>query len=949
MTPTEATSLMQNADRKVYTPLDEASPPSESADEDRAFADTIAALKASLDRELANQELDLSGSFEHMLSIIRVLWGARETIEALAETQSTDKWLLSFDAEANAKKLMYAEKHYDDLLADAVNADLADLLVRMIGQRVHDEASLELLYELSAWGSVDVQNALYYAASDSQSAVLEFLLRHLEKNSTNIVAIMTQVCMYHHSQWQAMMHVPVTLNGLSLLDVVLARVAGIPSIISSGDVPKVVSWMTFLCEACQGPSEENQLLVASSDAVTIVRDFVMDGISFGPGTAETLQMQVQKCAAEVLLILMEGRADGTLHERLAAVMPVSAVVERLQVHYRAIEEWKQSPAHRSLLHHTLSMTKSLLHTDTSKDELQRNLHDFHAAIHLFCIVLHLLHDKQTIESYRTQWYEALANPKAFAAVAFFQREVVSIEIARNGAILTTYFLRPPTAKYLNETLRAKLIDHMDIGGDRALDVLTSDVANCSDVEEELTVIQGLVKNPSYSIMNKWHVWLRKNMLRLCFYINFVMLLCVQVNHSTVEDVHQANMRSGLWVVGTLGFVLLGVCAALWLYHALTTFCFNYCKQHVSPLKLSFTTSSDYWASTLHGFGAFAGYLEFFVAIFLVIFYMNMVTTTTKILAAVSVLWLFGAFLQGVRHVCRLYRFTVNVDKPADANLVATLASFWYSVLYDTLLSGSVITFGAYTLCAICGLGLSIPAVTMNFDVGPWGLMFFGFPLVDILATNDNLRFIATAMHSNMGKLGVTAVFGAIMIYLFSLVGFFHLQAELESEDHTVSHCSTLLQCYTTYIRYGLLSGGGIGDYISSTLSHELDFGNPGRYFERLVYDLAFFVLVITLFLNMVQGIIIDAFTAVREQTETKAALKRERCLVCNRSRSAIENLDGGHLNNFSRHIHHVHNFFHYFFYIQHVKAKQHPKELSGLERYVVEKLKAHDMAWIPRV
>ncbi|RHZ25357.1 hypothetical protein DYB37_008952 [Aphanomyces astaci] len=855
MTPTEATSLMQNEDRKVYTPLDEASPPSESADEDRAFADTIAALKASLDRELANQELDLSGSFEHMLSIIRVLWGARETIEALAETQSTDKWLLSFDAEANAKKLMYAEKHYDELLADAVNADLADLLVRMIGQRVHDEASLELLYELSAWGSVDVQNTLYYAASDSQSAVLEFLLRHLEKNSTNIVAIMTQVCMYHHSQWQAMMHVPVTLNGLSLLDVVLARVAGIPSIISSADVPKVVSWMTFLCEACQGPSEENQLLVASSDAVTIVRDFVMDGISFGPGTAETLQMQVQKCAAEVLLILMEGRADGTLHERLAAVMPVSAVVERLQVHYRAIEEWKQSPAHRSLLHHTLSMTKSLLHTDTSKDELQRNLHDFHAAIHLFCIVLHLLHDKQTIESYRTQWYEALANPKAFAAVAFFQREVVSIEIARNGAILTTYFLRPPTAKYLNETLRAKLIDHMDIGGDRALDVLTSD----------LTVIQGLVKNPSYSIMNKWHVWLRKNMLRLCFYINFVMLLCVQVNHSTVEDVHQANMRSGLWVVGTLGFVLLGVCAALWLYHALTTFCFNYCKQHVSPLKLSFTTSSDYWASTLHGFGAFAGYLEFFVAIFLVIFYMNMVTTTTKILAAVSVLWLFGAFLQGVRHVCRLYRFTVNVDKPADANLVATLVSFWYSVLYDTLLSGSVITFGAYTLCAICGLGLSIPAVT-------------------------------TLVHQS-----------------------------------------------------GLLSGGGIGDYISSTLSHELDFGNPGRYFERLVYDLAFFVLVITLFLNMVQGIIIDAFTAVREQTETKAALKRERCLVCNRSRSAIENLDGGHLNNFSRHIHHVHNFFDYFFYIQHVKAKQHPKELSGLERYVVEKLKAHDMAWIPRV
>ncbi|RHY43105.1 hypothetical protein DYB38_011524, partial [Aphanomyces astaci] len=209
---------------------------------------------------------------------------------------------------------------------------------------------------------------------------------------------------------------------------------------------------------------------------------------------------------------------------------------------------------------------------------------------------------------------------------------------------------------------------------------------------------------------------------------------------------------------------------------------------------------------------------------------------------------------------------------------------------------------------------------------------------------------ATAMHSNMGKLGVTAVFGAIMIYIFSLVGFFLLQAELESEDHTVSHCSTLLQCYTTYIRYGLLSGGGIGDYISSTLNHELEFDNPERYFERLGYDMAFFVVVITLFLNMIQGIIIDAFTSVREQTETKAALKRERCLVCNRSRSAIEveGVESGLLNSFARHTQDEHNFFHYFYYIQHVTAKD-PKDLNGIESYVVDKLKTQDMTWIPRV
>ncbi|RHZ23929.1 hypothetical protein DYB31_011124 [Aphanomyces astaci] len=970
MTSVEMTSLTRNVDRKVYTPLDETKP----AAADRALVDMIVSLKDLVDRNLlANKDVDsTTDTLTLLLSINGVLRDAREAIESLVDKQSTDKWVISFDAETYAKKLMYAEKQFDELLEDAVKADVAELLVQLIRHSLHDEASLVLLYELTAGGSVAVQNALYYAIIDAQPAVLAYLLTHLENDSANIVAILQQLCVYHHSQWQALMRVPAGPDRPSFLNFILANIAAVSA---KSDVAHVISWLDFLCETCQGPSVENQLHIASSDqAIAVVRDIVLDVIAFD-SASDAQTIRVQRSAAEVLLTLMEGRVDGDVHVRLAALFPVAAVVDKLQLHYRAIQHKLYSPSRRSLMQHTLSLTKSLLHS-SSKDELQRHLREFRAAINLLRIVTHVLHDKTTdadateaaaFETFRTAWHDALANGKVHTAVRFFQDQLVSIEVARNGATFTSYFLRPATAQYFNETLQTKLIDEMDIGSEGALDVLTSEVAksvHVLDVEEELAVIQGLNKTPFYSIMNKWHVWLRKNMLRLCFYINFVMLLCVRVDNSTMVDIHQANMRSGLWVVGALGFVLLGFCAVLWLYHVLTTFCFNYCKQHVSPLKLSFTTSAEYWTNTLHAFAPFAVYLEFFVAIFVVIFYMDMVTTTTKILAAGSFLWLFGAFLQGVRHASGLFRFTVNTDKAAASNVVLNFVSFWYNVVYDTLLSGSVITFGAYTLCAICGLGLSIPAVTQYFDAGPWGLMFFGFPLVDILATNEQLRFIvrddyddenllgrvATAMHSNMGKLGVTAVFGAIMIYIFSLVGFFLLQAELESEDHTVSHCSTLLQCYTTYIRYGLLSGGGIGDYISSTLNHELEFDNPERYFERLVYDMAFFVVVITLFLNMIQGIIIDAFTSVREQTETKAALKRERCLVCNRSRSAIEleGVESGLLNNFARHTQDEHNFFHYFFYIQHVTAKD-PKDLNGIESYVVDKLKTQDMTWIPRV
>ncbi|RHY19673.1 hypothetical protein DYB36_010675 [Aphanomyces astaci] len=762
MTSVEMTSLTRNVDRKVYTPLDETKP----AAADRALVDMIVSLKDLVDRDLlANKDVDsTTDSLTLLLSINGVLRDAREAIESLVDKQSTDKWVISFDAETYAKKLMYAEKQFEELLEDAVKADVAELLVQLIRHGLHDEASLVLLYELTAGGSVAVQNALYYAIIDAQPAVLAYLLTHLENDSANIVAILQQLCVYHHSQWQALMRVPAGPDRPSFLNFILANIAAVSA---KSDVAHVISWLDFLCETCQGPSVENQLHIASSDqAVAVVRDIVLDVIAFD-SASDAQTIRVQRSAAEVLLTLMEGRVDGDVHVRLAALFPVAAVVDKLQLHYRAIQHKLYSPSRRSLMQHTLSLTKSLLHS-SSKDELQRHLREFRAAINLLRIVTHVLHDKTTdadateaaaFETFRTAWHDALANGKVHTAVRFFQDQLVSIEVARNGATFTSYFLRPATAQYFNETLQTKLIDEMDIGSEGALDVLTSEVAksvHVLDVEEELAVIQGLNKTPFYSIMNKWHVWLRKNMLRLCFYINFVMLLCVRVDNSTMVDIHQANMRSGLWVVGALGFVLLGFCAVLWLYHVLTTFCFNYCKQHVSPLKLSFTTSAEYWTNTLHAFAPFAVYLEFFVAIFVVIFYMDMVTTTTKILAAGSFLWLFGAFLQGVRHASGLFRFTVNTDKAAASNVVLNFASFWYNVVYDTLLSGSVITFGAYTLCAICGLGLSIPAVTQYFDAGPWGLMFFGFPLVDILATNEQLRFIVRDDYDDENLLGRVA-------------------------------------------------------------------------------------------------------------------------------------------------------------------------------------------------
>ncbi|RLO01661.1 hypothetical protein DYB28_015352, partial [Aphanomyces astaci] len=265
-------------------------------------------------------------------------------------------------------------------------------------------------------------------------------------------------------------------------------------------------------------------------------------------------------------------------------------------------------------------------------------------------------------------------------------------------------------------------------------------------------------------------------------------------------------------------------------------------------------------------------------------------------------------LRAVREVASVSRFSVNSESSYDEmkvklgnRMLKTKFRFWYSVIYDTLFSESVLAFLAYSTCGFLGL-----IATEN------RYLYYGFPLLDLVAINAGLRFVVKAMTTNTSKLTVTAVFGAVVIYVFALNG-----------------------------------GGGIGDYMSHS---PLNYTVKASYFGRVGYDLGFYVVVIMLLLNLIQGIIIDAFTAVREASENKMTLQRQQCLVCNRSRSVIEaeGMANGVMNSFARHTDTKHNLFNYFFFVKYLKAKD-DTDMNGMESFVFEKIKTKDMSWVPRV
>ena len=108
---------------------------------------------------------------------------------------------------------------------------------------------------------------------------------------------------------------------------------------------------------------------------------------------------------------------------------------------------------------------------------------------------------------------------------------------------------------------------------------------------------------------------------------------------------------------------------------------------------------------------------------------------------------------------------------------------------------------------------------------------------------------------------------AIVLYIFAIFGywFFH---DMYLDENINSHiasimgeptCTDLKHCFLSTINYGLRNGGGIGD---SMLPQS--YADKENYYLRFVFDLAFFMLIVIILLNIVFGIIIDSFAELRD-------------------------------------------------------------------------------------
>ena len=99
--------------------------------------------------------------------------------------------------------------------------------------------------------------------------------------------------------------------------------------------------------------------------------------------------------------------------------------------------------------------------------------------------------------------------------------------------------------------------------------------------------------------------------------------------------------------------------------------------------------------------------------------------------------------------------------------------------------------------------------------------------------------------------------------------------------------------------------------------------------EDTHYDLTFYIVIIILLLNLIFGIIIDAFADLRDQRNEVKAEVKEKCFICGLTASTFESKKISFLDHVSR----EHNVYSYIYYIIYLSSKP-PNECTGIEKYV---------------
>lgn len=115
---------------------------------------------------------------------------------------------------------------------------------------------------------------------------------------------------------------------------------------------------------------------------------------------------------------------------------------------------------------------------------------------------------------------------------------------------------------------------------------------------------------------------------------------------------------------------------------------------------------------------------------------------------------------------------------------------------------------------------------------------------------------------------------------------------------------------------------------------------------RAVLDISFFMVVMTILLNVIFGIIIDTFGSLREEKDNRESVTVNFCFVCGIDKQTFDRAATDGADGFRRHIRFDHCMWNYLKFAIFI-WEQDKDDDDGLEQFVRRSIDSGDIGWFP--
>jgi len=460
-------------------------------------------------------------------------------------------------------------------------------------------------------------------------------------------------------------------------------------------------------------------------------------------------------------------------------------------------------------------------------------------------------------------------PEDRVAVEFFTTNAGSIEIKWDDKLERVYFPIPPICQYLTEASRQRVLwgVNRESPGEKMMDFFTF----TEELKAEMMHLEKMSTFQSISFISRNFESLKAVMLYLAFLINALLLYDVRTKDPTnpYDDV-ETMYKNIVFETQIIEYAVMGLGVLQ------TLLC-----------------------------GVIAG---------------GVLATNGPL--AIASQWATRIRLQGKRNEddpepeegSMQMLLTMGPEEAGimdgEAGFLATVT--YYLVSFQYLLSDNVVLWHLSTLVmAVLGVGVT-----------PFILSYH---LLDLVYGSEILQNVLRAVTFNGVQLLMTALLCAIVLYFFTCLEFLVMRNNFYLDDFAdVRACDTMRDCYLVTMREGLINGGGMADYLQPRSP-----ADKANFLARFFFDLTFFITIIIILMNIIFGIIIDTFSAMREMTENKINDMKTVCFICSIDRYTFDKQG----TPFDIHIKEEHNMWKYLYYLVYLSTKDET-EYTGLESYV---------------